>query len=181
VAEPTEAESRWHRQGTRVASLASLAGMATILPWFSRTTEVAADDRRLEILTAWTPAKAVAASGDGWAGPLRTVPWGVLFVAVAAAGLICALLAKRREPGGPGSRTPLLVCAGSAILGLILVVLAWIGAATGVDTDAMPMFGVVIAIVAVAIWLGLAITMLRTRPATPAPGTRPSKQPGRRR
>ena len=181
MAEPTDAESRWRRQGTRLASLAALAGMATILPWFSRTTDVAADDQRLEILTAWSPANAVAATGDGWAGPLRTVPWGALIVAVAVAGLVGALLAKRRAPGDRAARTPLLVCAASAGLGLILVVLAWIGAATGVDTDTIPMFGAMIAAVAMGIWLALAIGMLRTKPAAPAPSGRPSRQPGRRR
>jgi hypothetical protein len=181
VAEPTEAESRWHKQGTRLASLAAVAGMATILPWFSRTTDVAPDDRRLEILTAWAPAKAVAATGDGWAGPLRTVPWGALLVAVAVAGLVGALLAKRRAPGDPGARTPLLVCAGSAGLGLVVVVLAWIGAATGVDTDTIPMFGAMIAAVALGIWLALAVAMLRTRPPAPAPSGRPPSRPGRRR
>lgn len=181
MAEQMDAAGRWRTRGTRLASLAALVGMATILPWFSRTTVLAADDERLEILTAWAPGKAVPASGDGWAGPLRTVPWGVLFVAVAAVGVVCALLAMRRSAGEPGARTPLLVCAGAAGLGLVLVPLAWIGAATGVDTKAMPMFGAMIAVVALAAWLGLAIAMLRTGRAAPAPGTRPSGRPGRRR
>jgi hypothetical protein len=173
VAQSTDVEDRWRTHGTRLASAIALAGMATILPWFARTTLLPADDGHLEILTAWSPAKAVAATGDGWAGPLRTLPWGALFVAVAAIGIVGAVLAKRRAPGEPGARTPLMVCAGSAGLGAVLVVLAWIGAATGVDTDVTPMFGVVLTMVALAGWLWLAVAMLRTHRRTPAPATRP--------
>jgi hypothetical protein len=163
VAQATDAGERWRKQWTRIASLAWLAGLSTILPWFARTTILPADDGHLEILNAWTPGRAVAAAGDGWAGPLREVPWGALIVAVAAAGVVGALLAKRRTPGEPGARTPVLICAGSAGAGLLIVGLAWAGAASGVDTSVMPMFGAVIAFVVLVTWLGLAVAVLRSR------------------
>jgi hypothetical protein len=174
VAPPIDAADRWRRHATRIVALAWLLGLSTILPWFARNTILPAGDGHLEILNAWTNGRAVAPTGDGWAGPLRVVPWGALFVAVAAAGVIGATLAKRRSPGDPAARLPVLICLGSAGLGLLMVALAWIGAATGVDTDVIPMFGAVIAALVLAGWLAIAVAMLRAqRSATSEPGARP--------
>src|SRR5688572_26533181 len=139
-----DAVGRWRRHGTRIAPLAWLVGLSTILPWFARNTILPADGGHLEILNAWTPGRAGAATGDGWAGPLREVPWGVLIVAVAVAGAVGALLAKRQAPGEPAARVPVLLCVASAALGLVVVALAWAGAASGADTSVMPMFGAAI-------------------------------------
>lgn len=174
MATPLDAEGRWRRHATRIVALSWLLGLSTILPWFARNTILPADDGHLEILNAWANGRAVAAAGDGWAGPLRVVPWGALFVAVAGAGVICATLAKRRAPSDPGSRMPVLVCIGAAGLGLVMVALAWIGAGTGVDTDVLPMFGVIIAVLVLAAWLATAVAMLRVhRSEAAAPGSRP--------
>ena len=113
MAPPMDAEGRWRRHATRIVALSWLLGLSTILPWFARNTILPADDGHLEILNAWTNGQAVAAAGDGWAGPLRVVPWGALFVAVAGAGVICATLAKRRAPSDPAARLPVLVCIGA--------------------------------------------------------------------
>jgi hypothetical protein len=165
VTQPLDANGRWRRHCTRITSLALLVGMSTILPWFARTTTLPADDGHLEILNAWTPGRAVAATGDGWAGPLREVPWGVLIVVVAVAGAVGAVLAKRRTPGEPAARLPVLICVASAGLGLVLIGLAWAGAASGADTSVMPMFGAAIAFVALVSWLALAVAMLRVQRA----------------
>jgi hypothetical protein len=182
VTQPTDLEGRWRRHATRITSLALLVGMSTILPWFARTTILPAGDGHLEILNAWTPGRAVAETGDGWAGPLREVPWGALVVAVAVAGAVGALLAKRRAPGEPAARMPVLICVASAGLGLVLVGLAWAGAASGVDTSVMPMFGAGIAFVVLVIWLALAVAMLRANRAGPAaPNPNPRSRQSRRR
>jgi hypothetical protein len=181
VTQPLDAEGRWRRRATRISSLALLLGLSTILPWFARNTILPADDGHLEILTAWTPARAVAATGDGWAGPLREVPWGALFVAVAVAGAVGAMLAKRRTPGEPAARVPVLVCVASAGLGLVLIGLAWTGAASGADTAVLPMFGAAIAFVVLVIWLALAVAMLcANRAGPPAPGPNPRTRKARR-
>jgi hypothetical protein len=181
VNQPVDADGRWRRNGTWISSLALLLGLSTILPWFARNTILPADDGHLEFLTAWTPGRAVAATGDGWAGPLREVPWGWLIIAVAVAGTVGAHLAKRRAAGEPAARVPVLICVASAGLGLVLIALAWTGAASGADTSVMPMFGAAIAFGALVIWLVLAVTMLRAnRAGPPAPGPTPRSRKARR-
>jgi len=106
VAEPTDAEQRWRKRCTYITSLAVLVGLSTILPWFARNTILPAGDGHLEFLSPWTPGRAVAPSGDGWAGPLRTLPWGVFFAVVALAGAVGGTLAKRRAPGDAAARWP---------------------------------------------------------------------------
>jgi len=132
VAEPTDAEQRWRKRCTYITSLAVLVGLSTILPWFARNTILPAGDGHLEFLSPWTPGRAVAPSGDGWAGPLRTLPWGVFFAVVALAGAVGGTLAKRRAPGDAAARWPVVISVVAAGVGVLMVPLVWIGAATGV-------------------------------------------------
>jgi hypothetical protein len=133
----------------------------TALPWFARTTILPAGDGHLEVLNAWMAGAAVAPAGSGPAGPLRAVPWGLLILAVAAAGLAGGRLARRRATGRPGARRAALACTGSAALGVVFVGLAWTGAAAGVDTAVLPRAGVVVALAVLAGWLAVGGTMLR--------------------
>jgi hypothetical protein len=178
VAEPTDTELRWRKRCTHITSLAVLVGLSTILPWFARNTILPAGDGHLEILSAWTPGRAVAPAGDGWAGPLRVLPWGAFFAAVALAGAVGGVLAKRRPPGDRAARWPTLISVAAAGVGLLMVPLVWMGAATGVDTDTLPMFGLAIAVLALVAWLVLAIGVLRMHrraAAAPAPPGRPAR------
>jgi len=178
VAEPTDAEQRWRKRCTYITSLAVLVGLSTILPWFARNTILPAGDGHLEFLSPWTPGRAVAPSGDGWAGPLRTLPWGVFFAVVALAGAVGGTLAKRRAPGDAAARWPVVISVVAAGVGVLMVPLVWIGAATGVDTDTLPMFGVAIAVLALVAWLALAVGALRMHrdaAAAPAAPDRPAR------
>jgi hypothetical protein len=105
----------------------------------------------------------------------------VFYAAVALAGAVGGLLAKRRSPSDAAARWPVLICVAAAGVGLLMVPLVWMGAATGVDTDTLPMFGVAIAVLALVAWLVMAIGVLRMHrraaaaPARPATPGRPAR------
>jgi hypothetical protein len=152
---------QWRRNGLIVVVLAAVLAVDTVLPWFGRTTILPAGDGHLEVLNAWMTGEAVAPAGSGPAGPLRTVPWGLLMLAVAAGGVVSGLLARRRVPGRPGARTAGLACTWTAALGVVAVALAWAGAAAGVDTSVQPWPGVVVALAVLTGWLVAGGAMLR--------------------
>jgi hypothetical protein len=154
---PKDAPRRWRRHGLTVAILGGFLALATVLPWFARTTILPAGDGHLEVLNAWMSGEAVAPAGSGPAGPLRTVPWGPLLLAVAVAGVVGGLLARRWPP----RRGVVLACFASAGLGLLFAGLAWAGAAAGIDTAVVPQAGGVVAVAILVAWLAVAGTMLR--------------------
>ncbi len=160
MASPYAVQRRWRHQGLIIAVLGTVLTIDTVVPWFARVTILPAGDGHLEVLNAWMSGRAVAPTGSGPAEPLRAIPWIVLILAAALTGITSGLLARHRPPGQHGSRTAALTCAGSAVLGLTSVALAWVGAAAGVDTTVTPHVGVLVAIAVLATWLAVAGAML---------------------
>ncbi|MDP9816736.1 hypothetical protein [Spirilliplanes yamanashiensis] len=153
----TETAPPRRRHATAVVVLAAVLALDTVLPWFSRTTILPAGDGHLEVLNAWMSGWAVAPVGSGPLGPLRAVPWGLLLLAVAVAGIAGGVLARRT----PGHRAAARTCVVAAAAGLVCTVLSWMAAAAGTDTDTLPHVGVIVALALLAAWLLAATALLR--------------------
>jgi|RhiMethySRZTD1v2_1073278.scaffolds.fasta_scaffold05559_12 amino acid transporter len=149
----------WRRRGRFVAILAvGLVATSILLPWFARITDLPADDDHMEELTLWMTGQAIGDAGTGWADPLRVVPWGAFMLLVSVAGFWTGLQARR--VAGP-ARGVAHTAIWSAVAGFAFTALAWIGAADGRDTQAVPHIGFVVGILMLGGWLAAGLAMLR--------------------
>jgi hypothetical protein len=154
----------WRRHGRIVAILAVLlAATSVMLPWFARVTDLPADGDHLEQLTLWMTGDAIGDAGTGWADPLRVVPWGALMIIVSIAGFWAGMRAQRI----PGRLRGIAHAAiWTAVAGFAITGLAWVGAADGRDTEAVPHMGFMVGVLVLLGWLvtGLAMFRLARRP-----------------